>query len=465
MTDAAAQPAFPLISVVPFAGLLLSIAILPARAPRFWHRHYHRVVLAWGALFAVPHLLAHPRRGVHDLLHTLLTEYLPFVILLAALFIIAGGIVVRGRLRGTPAGNTLLLAVGTGLASIIGTTGAAMVLIRPLLRANAARPSRTHVVVFFIFLVANIGGTLTPLGDPPLFLGFLQGVPFFWTLRLLPHLLIAAGTLLAIFFAVDTMAARRDAASSRRAPWPGATDGGTGPSAPGAIAAAGLRIDGAWNLLLLALLLAAVLCSGLWHPGMARLPGVEIPIESAMRDVILVALAILSLRLTPPKLRLDNAFTWEPIREVAWLFAGIFVTIIPAIALLRSNAGPVATLLRGLTEPWHFYWATGLLSSVLDNAPTYLSFLNALLGRLAPGLPPADGIARLTTDGELSLEAVSAGAVFMGAMTYIGNAPNLMVRAIAEEAGVSMPSFAGFILRFALPCLVPALLLVHLLRF
>ena len=457
MTDAAAQPAFPLVSVLPFAGLLLSIAILPARAPRFWHRHYHRVALAWGALFALPYLLVRPGRAIHDLLHTLLTEYLPFVILLAALFIIAGGIVLRGRFRGTPAGNTLLLAAGTGLASILGTTGAAMVLIRPLLRANAGRASRAHVVVFFIFLVANIGGTLTPLGDPPLFLGFLQGVPFFWTLRLLPHLLIAAGTLLAIFFVLDTVAVRRDAESPRRAPW---TD-----AVPVAGDRARFRIEGAVNLLLLALLLGAVLLSGFWHPGTARLPGVELPIEGMLRDVILIGLALLSLRLTPPRLRLDNAFTWEPMREVAWLFAGIFVTIIPAIALLRSGAGPVAMLLHRLTEPWHFYWATGLLSSVLDNAPTYLAFVNALMGHVAPGLSPAQGIARLTTEGAMSLEAVSAGAVFMGAMTYIGNAPNLMVRAIAEESGVAMPSFGGFILRFALPCLVPALLLVHLLRF
>jgi len=454
MPETASHAAFPLVSVVPFVGLLLSIALLPARAPRFWHRHYHRVALAWGAVFAAPYVLWRPGAAVHDLLHTLLTEYVPFVALLAALFVIAGGIVVRGRLVGTPIGNTLLLALGTGLASIIGTTGAAMVLIRPLLRANASRASRAHVVVFFIFLVANIGGALTPLGDPPLFLGFLQGVPFFWTLRLLPHLAIAAGVLLVVFFALDTFHARREAAASRLVS-PGDSSRAEGP----------VRLDGAGNLLLLALLLGAVLLSGVWHPGSITLGGVALPVESLLRDAVLVALAALSLRLTPARLRLDNAFTWEPIREVAWLFAGIFVTIIPAIAILRSGGGPASILMKGLTEPWQLYWATGALSSVLDNAPTYLAFVNALLGRLGPGLTPAEGMARLTTDGAVLLEAVSAGAVFMGAMTYIGNAPNLMVRTIAEEAGVTMPSFGGFVLRYALPCLVPALLLVQWLRF
>jgi Na+/H+ antiporter NhaD/arsenite permease-like protein len=450
--------ASPLVSVLPFAGLLLSIALLPARAPRFWHRHYHHVALGWAAAFALPALLAHPGAATHDLLHALFTEYLPFVVLLGALFVIAGGIVVRGRLGGTPLHNTLLLAFGTAIASILGTTGAAMVLVRPLLRANAARASSAHVVVFFIFLVANIGGCLTPLGDPPLYLGFLQGVPFFWTLRLLPHLLIAAGSLLAIFFVFDTWLARREARHPRRAPW--AAD-------PGATAPAEARfgVEGSGNFLLLGLVLGAVLLSGTWHPGALELVGVALPVEGLVRDGALVVLASLSLRLTPGRLRLANAFTWEPMREVAWLFAGIFVTIIPAIALLRSGEGPASVLLQGLTEPWHFYWATGLLSSVLDNAPTYLTFLNALIGRLGPGLDPAACMTRLTAGGTPLLEAVSAGAVFMGAMTYIGNAPNLMVRAIAEDAGVTMPTFAGFVFRYAVPFLLPVLLLVHLLRF
>src|SRR5436190_4162895 len=227
--------AFPLVSVLPFAGLLLSIALLPARAPRFWHRHYHHVALGWAAAFALPALLAHPRAATHDLLHALLTEYLPFVVLLGALFVIAGGIVVRGRLGGTPLHNTLLLAFGTAIASILGTTGAAMVLVRPLLRANAGRASSAHVVVFFIFLVANIGGCLTPVGDPPLFLGFLQGVPFFWTLRLAGPLALAGSLLLVVFHVVDTRLYRRDV----RAGWiPAARDGR-------------LRIEGAHNVVLL----------------------------------------------------------------------------------------------------------------------------------------------------------------------------------------------------------------------
>jgi Na+/H+ antiporter NhaD/arsenite permease-like protein len=450
--------AFPLVSVLPFAGLLLSIAVLPARAPHFWHRRYHQVALGWAAVFLFPYVFLHPGAAVHDLVHTLLAEYMPFVVLLGALFVIAGGIVVRGRLGNTPLHNTLLLAFGTAIASFIGTTGAAMVLVRPLLRANAARASRAHIVVFFIFLVANIGGCLTPLGDPPLFLGFLQGVPFFWTMRLLPHLLIAAGSLLAMFFVLETVLARREARHPRRAPWAAHV-------AAADPADSGFRVEGTANLLLLALLLGAVLLSGVWHPGSFVLFGVALPLESLARDGALIVLATLSLRLTPARLQMANAFTWEPIREVAWLFAGIFVTIIPAIAILRSGSGPVSSLLKGLTEPWHLYWTTGLLSSVLDNAPTYLTFVNAMMGRLGSGLDPAAGMARLTTDGAALLEAVSAGAVFMGAMTYIGNAPNIMVRAIAEEAGVTMPTFGGFVVRYALPFLVPTLLLVHLLRF
>jgi Na+/H+ antiporter NhaD/arsenite permease-like protein len=439
----------PLYAALPFLGILLSIAILPASAPHFWHRHYHQVALAWAAAFAVPYLVARRAEAVHDLLHTAVGEYVPFIALVGSLFIIAGGIVVRGRLAGTPLHNTGLLAFGTLIASLIGTTGAAMVLIRPLLRANAWRSRRGHVVVFFIFLVANIGGSLTPLGDPPLFLGFLQGVPFFWTLKLLPHLGLAAAFLLLVFFVVDTWFLRRETAS-RPAPAEGEPH---------------LGIDGGINLLLLAAVLGAVLLSGVWHPGTMTILGVEWEVESAGRDAILVALAGLSLRLTPERLRRANAFSWEPIREVAWLFAGIFVTLIPAIALLRGGEGPVATLLGRVTEPWQIYWATGLLSAVLDNAPTYLSFFNALLGRMAPGLPTAEGVRLLTTDGALHLEAVAAGAVFMGAMTYIGNAPNLMVRAIAQDAGVPMPSFGGFILRYTLPFLVPALILVQVVLF
>ena len=441
----------PLVAVLPFAGLLLSIAILPARAPRFWHRRYHHVALAWAATYAIPALFLRPGDAVHDLLHAALTEYVPFLALLGALFIIAGGIVVRGRLAGTPVHNTGLLALGTVLASFIGTTGAAMVLIRPLLRANAWRVRRGHVIVFFIFLVANIGGALTPLGDPPLFLGFLQGVPFFWTLKLLPHFALASGLLLAAFFVLDTWVLRREAAARRDPP----------PAGPAGVRER-LGIDGRINLLLLGLVLGAVLLSGVWHPGSVPVFGVEWKVEGALRDAILILLAGLSLRLTPDRLRQDNGFAWEPIREVAWLFAGIFVTIIPAIAILRGGEGPVSEFLGTLSQPGQFFWATGLLSSVLDNAPTYLSVFNALLGRLAPGLPPAEGVRLLTTDGALWLEAISAGAVFMGAMTYIGNAPNLMVRAIAEDAGTPMPSFGGYVLRYALPFLVPVLLLVHL---
>jgi len=417
---------------LPFAGILISIALLPLAAPHFWHRRYPVVAALWGLAFAVPFLWRFRGAGAHRLLEVGLGEYLPFLALLWALFTVTGGIEIVGVLPGTPRNNLLLLLTGTALASIIGTTGASMLLLRPLLRANAGRKRRAHVVVFFIFLVSNVGGSLTPLGDPPLFLGFLLGVPFFWTMRLLPDALLLVTLLGAAFYAIDVRAWRRE-------------DGPPPPSTVGR-----LRVAGRGNLLLLG---GIVLC--VWLSGVHRtLPGV-------LRDGAIVLLGLVSLAITPAGLRRRNGFGWGPMREVAILFAAIFTTMVGPILMLRAGeAGPLGPVIRSMQTPGHFYWVTGLLSSVLDNAPTYLTMLHTQLARFFPGTDVVDAVARLVVERPDHLHAVSAGAVFMGALTYIGNAPNFMVKAIAEEAGVAMPSFAGYVLRWSLPILGPALLLV-----
>ncbi|HEX5080373.1 MAG TPA: sodium:proton antiporter [Geminicoccaceae bacterium] len=412
--------------VLPFIGILLSIALFPLLAPRLWHHHFGKISAAWAAAFLLPFAA---RFGLEltaiETLHTALLEYIPFIILLFALFTVTGGLRLRTSGRGTPAFNTGILALGTALASWMGTTGAAMLLIRPLLRANAARRYKVHVVVFFIFLVANIGGSLTPLGDPPLFLGFLKGVPFFWPARMLffPMMLLAA-ILLAIFYLIDLAAWRRE-----------------DPPAAFTSEEPRFRVEGTVNLLLLAGIVLSVLLSGVWQPGASfTVYHVEVELQHLARDVLLLALAYASWKLTPQATREANDFTWFPIIEVAKLFAGIFITIIPAIAILRAGtAGALAPVVESVSrggEPFDamYFWATGILSSFLDNAPTYLVFFNT-----------AGGDAALLTGPMAStLVAISAGAVFMGANTYIGNAPNFMVRAIAEERGVPMPSFFGY---------------------
>jgi len=436
----------PLWSAIPFAGILLSIALFPLLAPQFWHHHYPRISLAWGVLLTVPFVWAWRGEAVHEILHVALADYLPFLILLGTLFTIGGGIYVRGSLRGTPAVNTAILAVGTALASWIGTTGAAMVLIRPLLRANAHRRSKTHTVVFFMFLVANIGGSLTPLGDPPLFLGFLRGVPFFWTFHLGAEMMFVSALLLAIYFAVDSLLWRREEPQVRS--WRPETQERLG-------------IEGAHNLLFLLGVLAAVIVSGVWHPGEVTVLGVHIGIQNLVRDAVMVALLLGSWLTTSRATHAKNGYTWGPIKEVAILFAAIFATIIPVLAMLRAGeAGAMAGLIRSVKTPAQFFWATGALSSFLDNAPTYLTFLTTALGRFHPGLPERDAIHRLLAEGPHYLAAISTGAVFMGANTYLGNAPNFMVKSIAEESGVEMPSFFGYILSYVVPFLLPVFLLV-----
>ena len=394
---------------VPFAGLLLSIALMPLLVPIFWHHHFGKVTAAWGLAFLVPFALAFGggAAGV-SLVHALLAEYLPFVILLTALFTVAGGIYIRGNLHGNPLLNTAILAIGAVLASFMGTTGASMLLIRPLIRANDNRAHKAHVVVFFIFIVSNAGGSLTPLGDPPLFLGFLKGVDFFWTVsHIFPETLFLIGVLLALFFAIDSWFFHKIGETMAADPTPDTR---------------GIGFDGKVNFALL---------------------GTEVGLPGIVRDVGLLVVTGLSLWLTPARVHDANQFGWAPMQEVAKLFAGIFLTIIPVIAMLKAGVdGPFGAIVRAVTGPdgtplpAMYFWAAGALSSFLDNAPTYLVFFNTAGG---------DPVTLMTTLAP-TLAAISAGAVFMGANTYIGNAPNLMVKAIAEDRGVKMPSFFGYML-------------------
>jgi len=440
----------PLWSCLPFAGMLLSIAFLPLIAPQFWHHHFGKIAAFWAAALGLPFLAAFKGTALHAILHILLADYVPFIILLWSLYTVSGGILLRGTLRGTPVVNTLLLLAGTVMASWMGTTGAAMLLIRPLLNANRHRKNRTFMVVFFIFLVANIGGTLTPLGDPPLFLGYLHGVPFFWTFKVLPHTLIMAVILLTVYFMLDSYHYRREGIVSHR---------GAGSTAP-------IKLEGLPNFFILGGVVLAVLLSGILDWGEISVLGVNRALQDWVRDVVLVSLGIVSLAVTPAQLREDNNFSWFPIIEVAYLFIGIFVTMIPCLLILKAGSnGALAFLINGVKEPLHYFWVAGGLSSFLDNAPTYLTFFNTALGSFYPGLPETQAVPLLTTDNAVYLEAISSGAVFFGAFSYIGNAPNFMVRSIAEELGTPMPSFFGYIFKYAVVFLLPCLVIVTLLMF
>jgi Na+/H+ antiporter NhaD/arsenite permease-like protein len=427
---------------LPFAGLLLTIATGPLLIPGIWHHHYGKVAAAWALAALVPMALSFGLPvALAGFVHAMLAEYMSFIVLLFALYTVAGGLLVTGNLGGRPLTNTLVLAFGTLAASVVGTTGAAMILVRPLIRANAARKYNVHVFVFFIFLVANIGGALSPLGDPPLFVGFLRGVDFSWpAMHLWRQTLIAAVLVLGIFAAFDSWIARRDP--------------------PTALAGARIKVHGLVNLPLLAAIIGAILASALWKPGASvTVYGTVLQVQDLFRDAALVAIALLSLWLTPNEHRVANDFTWEPIREVARLFAAIFVCIIPVLAMLNAGRdGVFAGLLDAVTakngSPHEaaYFWLTGSLSAFLDNAPTYLVFFELAGGNVRELMGPLSG----------TLAAISLGAVFMGALTYIGNAPNLMVYAIATERGIKMPSFFGYI-GWALCVLLPLFVLLTLL--
>ena len=524
--------------VLPFAGMLLSIALGPLVAAHFWHAHYGKVAAGWIVLFSIPFLITYKGDAFYEILHIVLLDYVPFIILLGALFTAAGGICLKGSLRGSPAVNTAILAIGTVLASWMGTTGAAMLLIRPILRANAWRKHQVHVVVFFIFLVANIGGSLTPLGDPPLFLGFLKGVDFFWTMKLLPVMTPVALFLLAVFFIFDTIMFKKEG----EAP----DDGEKVP----------LKLEGKLNFALIGCIIGAILLStslgktkftdpkiaevmnpkieaaevkmkeakdamvnfvqqnegatfdktntGYHEIRVAHLDavanvnqlratkthdetkgihiyGVTVPYSNLVRDGLLILVALISLKLTPmykvekddhghevpaegeeeTNVRAANGFTWEPILEVAKLFIAIFICMIPALKILQSGvhgelSSVVLAVQSSTNDPLNhmYFWLTGILSSFLDNAPTYVVFFNTAGGDPTSLMGPM----------AQTLLAISCGAVFMGANTYIGNAPNFMVKAIAEENGVKMPSFFGYML-WSVAILVPTFIIVTLIFF
>lgn len=448
------EPVLPLWSAIPFVGVLLSMAVIPLINSHWWEANLSKVCCWWSMAFIIPFGLYHQDVTfvAYQLLHIYLLEYLPFIILLAGLFTVAGGIVIRGTLIGTPALNTALLAIGASLASVIGTTGAAMLLIRPLLRALVTRTHRAHTVIFFIFLAANIGGSLTPIGDPPLFLGFLHGVPFFWPLALLPLFLTTIGSLLCVYYVLDSYYYRREQAVLSIKP-------------AVAVEHQPIAVSGLINLVFLGGIIAAIVASGVlgqqsgaigqgsWLQRSLIIPfangQLELPLFNLGRDGVIIGLTFLSWRYTPLSLRQQNNFSWGPIKEVAVLFAAIFTTIIPVLALLEAHGAAL-----GVTTAAQFFWASGLLSSFLDNAPTYLVFLT-----LAGSLGAVDGIGTdLGIVAPQILLAISAGSVFMGANTYIGNAPNLMVRLIAEEHGIKMPNFFGYML-WSLLILIPLFIL------
>jgi len=413
---------------LPFVGILLSIALGPLVVKEWWHIHYEKAAAFWAVLTLAGLVAAKGfDAAAAALVHNAALEYLPFILMLLALFTAAGGIAIKGSLSGSPVLNTAILAFGAAIASIIGTTGASMILIRPLIRANEGRSFNAHVVVFFIFLVSNIGGALTPLGDPPLFLGFLHGVDFFWTMQQLwPETLFAVTVLLAVFFLIDLYFFRREGPRAA-----------SGPTIP-------LSVTGLVNIALIGFAIAAIVASGLWRPGVSwSLVGTKIELQNVVREAVMIGVTIASMLLTNKQSRAENGFDWEPIREVAYLFAGIFIAIIPVMAMLQAGKnGPFAFVI-GLLEHADgspnsavYFWATGLLSSFLDNAPTYLVFFELAGGEAAKLMGPMAH----------TLAAISLGAVFMGANTYIGNAPNFMVYAIARNAGVKMPGFFPYML-------------------
>lgn len=399
---------------IPFIGLLLSIAVFPLMAPKFWHRLKNQAVVA--AFFSFPVIYLCLVHNPH-LLFSGLEHYLSFVVLLGALFVVSGGIWVKGDLVSTPAANTGMLALGAVLANLVGTTGASMVLIRPLLAANHYRKHHVHIPIFFIMIVSNIGGLLTPLGDPPLFLGYLLGVPFFWTLTLIPFWCVALASLLGAFYLIDRHA----------------FDGESDRQQVQSRADTRVQIKGLRNFICLAGIIGAVF------------------LPSPYREIVMVAAAIVSLKITPKTYHEANGFNFDPILEVAILFLGIFITMEPALEILYLRGAEL-----GVTQPWQFFWTTGGFSSFLDNAPTYMTFV-----ALGQGLKLAGPHLDIP---ETILIAISVGAVFFGAMTYIGNAPNFMVRSIAIHRGWKMPSFFGYML-WSAAILLPLFLLITFIFF
>ncbi len=442
----------PLWSCIPFVGILLSIALFPMFAPVFWHHHFPKIAFAWGLLFTIPFLIAYKGVALHESIHIVVFDYLPFIILLWGLFTVSGGIYLRGTMVGKPVVNIGLLLVGTLLASWMGTTGAAMLMIRPVIRANSSRRYQVHTIVFFIFLVANAGGLLTPLGDPPLFLGFLRGVPFFWTMGLWTKLIVVGGYLLILYYIIDSYLYKKENRNKQEETAPQTREQ--------------LGISGGHNFLFLLGIICAVLISGYWHSGGFGLFGFRFTTAALLRDALILLMGFLSIWTTREEYRKANGFSWFPIKEVGFLFIGIFLTIVAPLQILQAGPhGAAAPIIKAVDSEASYFWITGALSSFLDNAPTYLTFFNLSLGNL--GLNPGHVTPILTGQitGDLAtafihdLTAISSGAVFFGACSYIGNAPNFMVRSIAEEARIPMPSFFAYI-GWAVAILAPIFILM-----
>lgn len=430
--------------LLPFVAMLLCIAIAPLVAEEKWEKNLNKfaVSMVLGSVVAIWMVANNNAENefTHKLVHQMVFDYIPFILLLTALFVVTGGIHVKGDIQATPKVNTLILAIGFVLASLMGTTGAAMLLIRPLLATNSQRKYTTHTVLFFIALVANTGGLLTPLGDPPLFLLYLRGAEFTWFLSLLLIWAFVGISLLAIYYLLDTYYYTKHEALEHlmhdaREQEP-------------------IRIDGNINFLWLAGVVASVMFinSG-YIPAMGE---EHAPIYiKLLREIVLVAIIFLSLYTTKKQVRQDNHYSWAPIIEVAVLFVGIFATMTPALIYLNANAADL-----GLTKPWQFYYSAGTLSSFLDNAPTAVAFHS-----VATGLPMTEGVPMVAGVQEVLLKAIATASVFFGAMTYIGNGPNFMVKAIAEESGLRMPSFFGYMFKFSLLVLLPLYIIVQLIFF
>lgn len=446
--ESGTESGVPLWLCIPFAGLLLCIAVMPLVKGEWWEAHQPLVVVLWILVMVIPFALLY---GVGSAAETVLectvNDYLTFIVLLFGLFCVSGNITMEGDFAGSPRINVGLLALGTLLASCIGTTGASMLMVRPVIKMNSWRRRKSHIMLFFIFMVSNMGGCLTPIGDPPLLMGFMRGVPFFWSLHLFPVLIFNMVILLFVFYHLDKRNYRRDIAEGRK---PDISKPGTE-----------FRIDGLHNIIFLIMIVAAVILSGVL-PGMPAFQDaagnargihifgeVSLSFPSLIEIVLILLAAFLSFKTTDKEVRVKNHFTWGAIKEVAVLFIGIFITMQPALMLLKA-VGPNL----GITEPYQMFWATGALSSFLDNTPTYLVFLTT-----AGTLGFTGGIA--TTLGTLPakmLSAISCGAVFMGANTYIGNAPNFMVKSISDENGVNMPSFFGYML-WSVAVLIPVFII------
>ena len=443
----------PLWLCIPFAGLLLCIAILPLVKAEWWEKNQPIAVAVWSLLFIIPFAVKYGAGvATETVLECLLNDYLTFIVLLFGLFCVAGNITLEGDLAGSPRVNVIFLAIGTLLSSCIGTTGASMLMVRPVIKMNSWRRRKSHIMIFFIFLISNIGGCLTPIGDPPLLMGFMRGVPFFWSLHLFPLLLFNMVVLLTVFYFLDKRNYRKDIADGMR---PDISKPGTT-----------IRLEGAHNIIFLVMIVVAVILSG-FLPGLPAfqdaagnvkgIPFGEVVLgfPSVIEIAIILLAAFLSFRTSNPEIRTKNHFTWGAIKEVAVLFVGIFITMQPALMILKAKGGDL-----GITEPFQMFWATGFLSSFLDNTPTYLVFLTT-----AGSLGFTEGL--ITTVGTIPAQmliAISCGAVFMGANTYIGNAPNFMVKSISDENGIRMPSFFGYLL-WSLSFLIPVFLLDMLIFF